>query len=298
MTTPTLDQLRVLLKIVEAGSLSRAADVLGMQRSNVSRTLSQLEAGLGVTLLERTTRSQSLTEVGHAVHERALSIMAAVEDTVQVTQRLHDEPRGMLRLTCSVEFGMAAVGAWVEAYLQRHPLVRVETEYATRDIDLVHEGFDLAIRAGPLPPSRLHARRLGAFRYGLYASPAYLRRHAGPATPSDLAAHALVVFTGDDGGGTWHLTQAGQTVTVRAGAQARLRVNAGSAVRSALVQGLGIGLLPGMVAQPLVSARQLRQVLPDWEAPALAVNAVYPGSRYLTPKVRAFVDLAVETFPG
>ncbi len=296
--TPTLDQLRALVKIVESGSLSKAADVLDMQRSNLSRTLAQLESTLGVTLLDRNTRSQSLTEMGRAVHERAVAIVAAVDDTVQLAQRIHGEPSGLLRLTCSVEFGMAAVGAWVESYLQRYPRVRVGTEYATREIDMVHEGFDLGIRAGPLPPSRLRARQLGVFRYGLYASPTYLAQHSPPEVPADLAHHDLVQFTGDGGTSGWSLVCAGTRETVRVGGQARLRVNAGSAVRSALLSGLGVGLLPEMVAKEPEKNRQLVRVLPQWDPPAVPVHAVYPGTRYLTPKVRAFVDLAAEQFPG
>lgn len=295
--TPTLDQLRAFVKIVESGSLSRAADVLNIQRSNLSRTLAQLESGLGVTLLERNTRSQSLTEMGRAVYERAVAIVSAVDDTVQLTQRVHGEPSGLLRLTCSVEFGMAAVGAWVESYLQRYPRVRVETEYASREIDMVHEGFDLGIRAGPLPPSRLRARQLGTLRYGLYASPAYLAQRSAPEGPDDLARHDLVQFTGDGGASAWTLIRGSTRETVRVGGQARLRVNTGSAVRSALLSGLGIGLLPEMVALEPEKQRLLARVLPQWDPPALPVHAVYPGTRYLTPKVRAFVDLAAELFP-
>lgn len=294
----TLEQLRVLVKVVQAGSFTRAADVLGMQRSNVSRVIAQLEAELGVTLLERTTRTQSVSEAGRAVYERALGVLDAIDDTLRVTQRIQEEPSGLLRITCGVEFGMAAVGAWIEEYLARYPQVSVDAEYASRELDLVHEGFDLAVRAGPLAESRLVARRLGELCHGLYASPAYLQRRAAPAAPGELNAHELVVFTGDGPRPRWTLHGgAGQRVVVELGGAARLRVNAGAAVRSALLRGLGIGLLPDMIADELLRTRQLERVLPAWQPAPVPIYAVYPSNRYLTPKVRAFVDLAIERFP-
>jgi LysR family transcriptional regulator, regulator for bpeEF and oprC len=294
----TLEQLRVLVKVVDAGSFTAAADVLGTQRSHVSRVIAQLEAELGVTLLERTTRRQSVSEAGRAVYERAVGVLAAIEDTVRVTQDLQAQPQGHLRITCGVAFGIAAVGEWVETFLARHPPCTAEIEYAGRELDLVHEGFDLAIRAGPLPDSRLAARRLGRFDYGLYASPAYVRRFGLPATPSALQEHGLVVFTGDGSQHkAWTLRHPEQREPVSIAAPARLRINAGAGVRSALLAGLGIGQLPQAVAAECVSDGRLVPVLAPWQPPAVDVFAVYPSNRYLTPKVRAFIDLAVELFP-
>jgi LysR family transcriptional regulator, regulator for bpeEF and oprC len=297
--TMTLDQLRVLVKVVDAGSFTAAADVLGVQRSHVSRVIAQLEAELGVTLLERTTRRQSVSEAGRAVYERAVGVLAAIEDTVRVTQDLQALPQGHLRITCGVAFGIGAVGSWVEAFLSRHPQCTAEIEYTSRELDLVHEGFDLAIRAGPLPDSRLAARRLGRFDYGLYASPAYAKRFGLPTTPAALHEHRLVVFTGDGARvGAWTLHHQQRREPVRAAGPAQLRVNAGAGVLSALLAGLGIGQLPQTVVGELVADRRLLPVLMPWQPPAVEVFAVYPSNRYLTPKVRAFVDLALEMFPG
>ncbi len=297
--TMTLEQLRVLVKVVDAGSFTAAADVLGMQRSHVSRVIAQLESALGVTLLERTTRRQSVSEAGRAVYERAVGVLAAIDDTVRVTQDLQAQPQGHLRITCGVAFGIDAVGGWVEGLLARHPQCTAEIEYASRELDLVHEGFDVAIRAGPLPDSRLAARRLGRFDYGLYASPAYAQRCGLPATPPDLAQHRLVVFTGDGArAGGWTLHHPQRREPVRITGPVALRVNAGAGVRSALLAGLGIGQLPQAVAADLVADRRLLPVLAPWQPPAVEVFAVYPSNRYLTPKVRAFVDLATQQFPG
>jgi DNA-binding transcriptional LysR family regulator len=294
----TLEQLRVLVKVVDAGSFTAAADVLGVQRSHISRVVAQLEAELGVTLLERTTRRQSVSEAGRAVYERAVGVLAAIEDTVRVTQDLQAQPQGHLRITCGVAFGIAAVGGWVETFLARYPQCTAEIEYASRELDLVHEGFDLAIRAGPLPDSGLAARRLGRFDYGLYASPAYAQRFGLPATLAALLEHRLVVFTGDGAqprGWTLHHPQQREAVSIAT--PAKLRVNAGAGVRSALLAGLGIGQLPQTVADPIIADGGLVPVLAPWQPPAVELFAVYPSNRYLTPKVRAFVDLALELFP-
>lgn len=295
----TLEQLRVFVKVVDAGSFTAAAEVLGVQRSHVSRVIAQLEAELGATLLERTTRRQSVSEAGRAVYERAVGVLAAIEDTVRVTQDLRAQPQGHLRITCGVAFGIDAVGRWVETFLARHAQCTAEIEYASRELDLVHEGFDLAIRAGPLPDSRLAARRLGRFDYGLYASPAYAQRFGLPTDPEALHGHRRIVFTGDGArGGRWTLHHPQQREPARVTGSAQLRVNAGAGVRSALLAGLGIGQLPRAVAAGLVDDGRLQPVLAPWQPPAVEVFAVYPSNRYLTPKVRAFVDLALELFTG
>ncbi len=292
----TFEQLRVFVKVVEAGSFTGAATVLAMQASNVSRVIAQLEAELGVTLLERTTRKQSVTEAGRAVFERATGVLAAIEDTVHVTQNIKAAPQGVLRITCGVEFGMNALGTWVREYLARYPHVSIEVEYASRELDLVHEGFDLAIRAGPLPESRLAARKLGRFDYALYATPGYVQRQGEPSVPNDLTACPVVVFTGPGSRHLWTLHDAGSTA--KAQGLPRLRVNSGSEVLNAVLAGIGIGQLPDFIALSHEKARELIRVLAPWRPPAVEVYAVYPSNRYLTPKVRRFVDLACERFPG
>jgi LysR family transcriptional regulator, regulator for bpeEF and oprC len=291
----TLEQLRVFAKVVEAGSFTGAANVLGMQASNVSRVIAQLEAELGVSLLERTTRKQSVTEAGRAVFERATGVLAAIEDTVHVTQNIKAAPQGVLRITCGVEFGMNAVGAWAREYLACYPQVTLEVEYASRELDLVHEGFDLAIRAGPLAESRLAARKLGQLDYALYAAPTHLQKYGRPRVPEDISERPVVIFTGAGPRHLWTLRDAGNTV--KAQGSPRLRVNSGAEVLNAVLAGIGIGQLPDFIAQPHEAAGELIRVLAPWRPPSIEVYAVYPSNRYLTPKVRRFVDLACERFP-
>jgi DNA-binding transcriptional LysR family regulator len=293
----TLEQLRILVKVVQAGSFTRAAELLGTQKSYVSRVVSQLEAELGVKLLARTTRTLSITETGREVFERAVGILGAVEDTVRVAQHAQGEPRGQLRLTCGVEFGMVAVGGWIDEYLARHPLASVEAEYTSRVLDLVHEGFDLAIRVGPVDESRLVARPLGRIDYGLFASPAYAAQRGLPQRPEQLREHALVMFTAGGHRRGWQLQRDGEREPQRIEGPTRLRVNNSFAVRDALLRGLGVGQLPLLIAREPLGAGSLVQVLPGWAGVPAPVQAVYPSNRYLSPKVRAFIDLALERLP-
>lgn len=295
----TLEQLRILVKVVQAGSFTRAAELLQTQKSYVSRVIAQLEAELGAKLLERTTRTLSVTETGQAVVERAVGILAAVEDTTRLVQQAQGEPRGQLRLTCGVEFGMLAVNGWVAEYLERFPEASADIEYTSRVLDLVHEGFDLSIRVGALPASRLVARSLGQLDYGLFACPLYLAKRGTPADLEALREHSLVMFSGGTQRRGWLLTPAaaGEAEAVRIDGPVRLRVNNSFAVRDALLKSLGIGQLPLLIAAEALTAGRLVPVLPDWRLPTVPVHAVYPSQRYLSPKVRAFIDLALERFP-
>jgi LysR family transcriptional regulator, regulator for bpeEF and oprC len=295
----TLEQLQIFVKVVQAGSFTRAAELINTQKSHVSRVVMQLEAELGVKLLERTTRTLSVTEMGREVADRALGILAAVEDTSRLAERAQSKPRGQLRLTCGVEFGMLAVSAWVDEYLATYPEVTVEVEHTSRVVDLVHEGFDLAIRIGPVRESRLVARLLGELNYGLFACPTYLRRQGMPDDAEQLQQHGLVMFSGGAFKRGWELIppQASHDAVLRVVGPARLRVNNSFAVRDALHQGLGIGQLPLLVAADSVAIGKLVRVLPQWQFAPVAVHAVYPSHRYLSPKVRTFIDLALARFP-
>ncbi len=289
-----IGQLRSFVKVVQTGSFTRAADALGVQKAHLSRTISALEHQLGARLLERTTRSLSLTEIGREIFERAVGIIGAVEDTERVAHRMLGEPRGTLRITCGVEFGMIAVSRWIGEYLERYPHVRVESDFTGRVVDIVHEGFDLAIRIGPLADSTLAARKLGELDYGLFASRAYLARRGSPRTPNQLKDHELLRFSGGRHTQAWVLRRDDHEERVEA--LGRLRVNNSFAVRDAAARGLGIALLPRVVVGESAGRARLVPVLPDWQPPSVPVHAVFPGTRYLTPKVRAFIDHAVEAF--
>ncbi len=289
-----LQELSAFVKVVQTGSFTRAAESLGTQKAHLSRVVTQLEKKLGVRLLERTTRSLSLTEVGREMFERAVGILGAVDEAWRTAQKTQAEPRGVLKLTCGVEFGMIAVSRWVAGYLKKFPQVQVQADFTGRVVDLVHEGFDLAIRVGPLPDSSLSARRLGDLHYGLFASPDYLARRGVPRHPQDLAHHDRLEFSGSARTQPWLLENGADVFKVES--TPRLRVNNSFAVRDAAAAAMGIAQLPLIVAQSLVEAKALVWVLREWQPPVISVHAVFPSTRYLTPKVRKFIDFAVDAF--
>ncbi len=288
-------ELNALVKVVQAGSFTQAAEALGTQKAHLSRTISQLESRLGVRLLERTTRSLSLTEVGRELFERAMAILAAVDDAERAVQHTQGEPRGVLKLTCGVEFGQLAVSAWINTYLQSHPQVSVEADWSNRVVDLVHEGFDLAIRLGDLPDSSLAARKLGEVHYGFFAASVYLQQHGEPVHADELAQHSLLMFTGGILKQGWVLRRGDETVRVPA-QHGRYRINNNFAVCDAARAGLGIARLPRLLAHNAVATGALKQVLCDWTTPSVLVHAVFPSARFLAPKVRAFIDIATHAF--
>lgn len=243
-----LSHLETFVKVVQTGSFTRAAEQLRSQKAQVSRVVSQLEAELGVRLLARTTRSLSLTEVGREFFERAVGILGAADEARRAVQHAQGEPRGTLRLTCGVEFGLLAVNGWVRDYLRRYPAVAVDLEMTGRVVDIVHEGFDLAVRVGPLADSTLAARKLGELHYGLYAAPTYLQRHEPPCHPQDLAQRALIRFSGSRLRSVWVFHRGAETQ--RIDPTPRLNVNNSLAVRDAALDGLGIAQLPSCWPRP------------------------------------------------
>jgi LysR family transcriptional regulator, regulator for bpeEF and oprC len=293
-TTIDLAAIQAFAKVVQTGSFTRAADALHTHKAHLSRVISQLEGELGARLLERTTRSLSLTEVGREFHERALAILAAVDDARQAVQQSQGEPRGTLRLTCGVEFGTLAVGGWIDRYLAQYPQMKVDAEITGRIVDVVHEGFDLAIRVGTLPDSTLAARRLGRLTYALYAAPDYLKRRGTPRTPDDLAGHDLLVFVTGNTRTSWPLSRDG--VTQRVPLQPRFSATNSFVIRDATASGRGVAVLPRLIGDPLVHEGRLRVVLKGWSTPDVPVNAVFASARFLAPKVRAFVELAAGAF--
>lgn len=286
-----LNSLQAFVKVVQTGSFTRAADALKNQKAYLSRVVTQLEKELGARLLERTTRSLSLTEIGREFFEHAVGILASVEDAQRAVQKAQGEPRGTLKLTCGVEFGMLSVTSWISGYMKQFPQVRVDADFTGRLVDIVHEGFDLAIRLGPLADSTLTARKLGELHYGLFASPEYLARCGEPAEPADLSVHASLAFAAGSHLPAWTLNCDGHVERLEL--QPRLKANNVFAVRDAAVAGMGIAQLPLIVGQA-VPEGALRTVLPQWKPASVPVNAVFASARYLTPKVRAFIDLAVK----
>lgn len=281
-----LNELFVFTRVVQAGSFVAAARALGMPKSSVSRKVSALEARLGARLLHRTTRTLSLTDVGRTYYEHAARAIAEVEEAEAAVTSLEEAPRGLLRVTTPLNFEFLA--PIVSAFLEKHPEVRIELVGADRVVDLVQEGFDVAVRAGALADSTLVARSLGALQNFLVATPAFVAASGAPETPADLARFECVSFGAGPDRGSWRLVRDGREETVSVGG--RLVVNDFEFLEDAVRAGLGIAMLPVFRIAGDLKAQRLVRILPAWCSPSMPLWAVYPSARHLSPKVKAFVE--------
>lgn len=285
-----LGSLTAFVKIVQSGSFTKAADSLGSHKAHVSRSIAHLEQKLGIRLLERTTRRVRLTDVGQQVYEQALSIMASVADIEATAAGLRGEPAGVLRVSADAEFGLNGLTRWLDAFAQKYPQVGIEADLTTGSADLIREGFDLSLRLGSVEGVTLASQKLGELAYGLYASPAYLEKHGTPEDGEALSRHLLLMYSSSPQRG-WRLVTLSREL--RVDGPARLRANNSTLVREAAVHGLGIALLPAAVAKEDVTRGALRRVLSAWSGAKVPVFALFPPGRQHTPKVHAFIELAI-----
>jgi len=287
--------LRVFSQVVESGSFSAAADRLGLSTTAASRHVAELEAHLQTRLLNRTTRRVSLTESGRAFYERAVQLIADLEEAEQEASRAAVVPRGTIKLTTSVNFGVRHVAPAIAAFLAAHPGVRFDVSLSDRIVDLVEEGFDLAVRIGAPGSDNVVARKLGETRLVPCASPAYLEAHGAPRVPEDLARHNCFTYEYVVPRNLWRFHDAG-------GAERSVRVsgslhsNNGDLLAEAAAQGAGIVFEPAYIVGPDVRAGRLVPLLQDFVPPPVPIYAVYPSRKHLSAKVRLFVDFLVERF--
>lgn len=289
----SLDESLIFVRVVEQESFSAAGRALGLPKSTVSRKVSQLEERLGVRLLQRTTRKLSLTDAGRIYFAHAARAAAAMEEAELAVSRLEERPRGLLRVTAPLSFGF--VGPIVAGFLKEHPAVRVELMATDRIVDLVEEGFDVAIRAGRLADSTLIARKIGLLPRYLVAAPSYLRKRGTPKDPDALAEHDCVLFGARLERQTWTLWSGDVRRDVEV--TARLTANDLDMLREAAVAGLGVASIPVDRCTRDLEERRLRRILKGWRAEATPVHALYPSTRHLSPKVSAFLDALSARMP-
>ncbi len=281
-----LNELLVFAKVAQAGSFIGAARELGMPKSTVSRKVAELESRLEARLLQRTTRKLSLTDAGQAYYRHAARIVEQVEQAERAVTRMQQAPRGLLRVTIPLNFGFLA--PIVAAFIQRYPEVQVELVGADRVVDLVEEGFDVAVRTGALRDSSLVARPLGTLQNFIVASPEFLRRAGTPRSPKELSQLDCLVFGAGPGRTSWQLARDGAAVAVPV--QRRFLVNDLDFLQEATRAGLGIALVPLFRCIDDLRSKRLRRVLPEWHAPSIPLHALYPSTHHLSPKVKAFVE--------
>ncbi|SDV48321.1 LysR family transcriptional regulator [Chitinasiproducens palmae] len=286
-----LEDLRLFVATVDAGSFTAAAEKLGLSKQYVSRRTMALEAEMGARLLNRTTRRLQATELGMTFYGRAMRILAEVAETQEVMANQGATPRGILRISAPMTFGTMHLSPRLPEFLRRHPQVQIELDLNDRAVDLVAEGYDMAIRIGILPDSTLIARRICAVRTVCCASPAYLARHAPPTAPDALAEHACLLY-GHAKHVEWPFQRDGRRVVVPLRGQ--LRANNGEVIRDAAIAGLGIAMLPTFIIDEALARGDLLPVLDGWRVPDGAVHAVYPQHRQSSRLLQAFVDFLRE----
>jgi DNA-binding transcriptional LysR family regulator len=285
-----LNDIVVFTKVAETKSFTGAAEALGLPKSTVSRKLAQLEERLGVRLVQRTTRKLALTDIGEAYYARCSRIVHDVLEAEQLVTDMQATPRGRLRVSSTIDFSTLYLGGIIADFLLQHPDINIELEAGNRIVDLIEDGFDVAVRFGPMPESTLIARRLCAISLVLCASPAYVAdpKHGAPKTIEELDGHDHVLFTPASLNQTWTLFNGEQSYEF--GRPARFASNNYNAVRHMALQGGGVALLSDFMIGDDLASGALVRVLPDWQTHPTEIHAVYPARQNLPPRLTLFLD--------
>lgn len=288
------EEMRNFVRVVEAGSISKAADQLGMAKSGVSRRLAELESRLGVRLLNRTTRRSSLTEAGQAYYQGAMKLLTDVLELDSAAANSSALLKGSLRLAVPLSFGLSHLSPAIGEFLREHPELTINIDFSDRHIDLVEQGIDLAIRIADLRDSTLQARRICPVHILLCASPAYLAQYGTPRVPEDLKKHRVLQY--DVGGGSVLRLQDGQGGEHMVQIQPSIVANNGDFLRDMAIAGHGIILTPSFIAWQAVASGDLVSIMPDYCPAQRSAYAVYPRTRYLSRRARMFIDFLAERF--
>jgi DNA-binding transcriptional LysR family regulator len=287
-------EMRAFVTVVDAGSFVRAAEVLNLSKTAVSRLVGELESRLGTRLLHRTTRKLSLTQEGEVFHERCKLLLEGIEEAEAELTAHSGEAIGQLRVNVPVTFGLLHLAPLWPNFMALHPKVVLDVTLSDRVVDLVEEGYDLAVRIARLPSSSLVSRQLTSTRLVLCASPDYLHRHGMPSHPSELARHAVIAYTLLSMGEQWEFEGPAGSVSVKV--LPRMRTNSGDTCCAAALQHLGIVLQPSFLVGAHLASGALVEVLPQYRSIELGVYAVFPTRKHLTPRVRALIDFLVNAF--
>ncbi len=288
------DELEAFVAVVDFRGFSSAAERLGMAKSMVSRRVSDLERRLGVQLLKRTTRRQSLTDAGREFYQRATQILADLNEAEQSVADAESEVSGRIRLAMPLGFGVAVLAAPVADFLAAHPAIEIDIDLNDREVNLIEENIDLAIRVGELEDSSLIARRLASVQIVTCASPEYLRRHGRPRHPADLADHEVLAYSNVALGRHWSFPQQGKPIVPRL--RYRLAANNGEFLAAVASRGQGVINGPRALMQAQLDAGELEPILGDFPRAELGMYAVYPPGRLIPRRVRVFSDALLAHF--
>nr|WP_315428597.1 LysR family transcriptional regulator [uncultured Albidiferax sp.] len=290
-----LTAMQVFTEVATSGSFSAAADKLDMSRAMVTRYVAELEQWLNARLLQRTTRSVTLTDAGEHCLRRSQQMLALMQDVEEETASTEGALRGQLRLTCSMSLGYAQMAAAITDFLALHPQLKIDLDVSEGSLNLVEKRIDLAIRISSEPDPMLVSRPLARCDSLLVASSAYLAAHGVPQAPAELARHRCLSYA-NFGKSVWQLERNGESAKVSV--TSHFSANEATTLLQAALAGGGIALQPTYLANPLLRSGQLQVVLPEWTLPAMTIHALYPSRRHLSPAVRALLDFLVRRFAG
>jgi DNA-binding transcriptional LysR family regulator len=289
-----LSSMAAFVKAVETGSFSAAGDAMQMSAQLIGKHVHHLELRLGVRLLNRTTRRQSLTDFGREFYERSKSILAEVEMAENLAAETQALPSGRLRINAPVSFGMQSLAPWLPEFMQANPMISVELTLANQSVDLIDEGFDVVFRVGQLSDSGLIARPLSPYRLILCAAPSYLKDMPPITTPWDLQEHECLGFSHTELRTHW--TFDGPEGRVVVPVSGRFMADHGEPLLCAAIAGLGVMLQPVELVSHSLEQGALVPLLPDYPVPSRALHVLYAPDRRITPKLRTFLDFATSTF--
>lgn len=291
----SLEGLTIFVQVIESGSFSAAATELGHAVSHISKAITKLEQRLGARLINRTTRSLSLTDVGQVYFEKAKQIVSEAREAEQSIHQLQDSPSGRLKISLPTSFGQSHMQPVVREFMQRYPDVKLQIDFSSRLVDVIGEGFDLCVRMGQPKSSNLISRTLLEFEFITVATPEYFEKFGIPKHPHDLKHHQAIKYMYNQVPVTWEFrNQQGETIHVEV--ENRAECNNLPMQKTLVMAGLGIGRLPSFVCKQELENSELIRVLDQFEMPSQSAYLVYPHRLHLSAKVRAFVDLAVEHF--
>ncbi len=289
-----LENIQVFIRIVEAGGIGKAAGQMDLAKSAVSRRLAELESKLGVQLLQRTTRRLNLTEAGKLYYERAIKVLESVDEMNDLGEKEGGEIEGVLRLSVPMSFGLTHLSSALEEFASLHPKLHLQIDFSDRQVDMIAEGLDLALRISELEDSSMQARKIVPIKIALLASPKYLKQYGLPKHHDDLQSHLQLRY-GNGPEDRWHLVDPdGDKVNIHLSGQ--ISANNGDFLCQMAINGHGLVMLPTFIAWQALRSGALVKVLPEYKITSIAAYAVYPQNRFLPKKSRVLIDYLVDYF--
>lgn len=289
-----LENIQVFIRIVEAGGIGKAAGQMDLAKSAVSRRLAELESKLGVQLLQRTTRRLNLTEAGKFYYERAIKLLESVDEMNDFGEMEGGDIEGVLRLSVPMSFGLSHLSPALEEFASLHPKLHLQIDFSDRQVDMIAEGLDLALRISELQDSSMQARKIVPIQFALLASPEYLKQYGLPKDHNDLQSHLQLRY-GNGSEERWRLVDPeGHKVNIHL--SGKMSANNGDYLCKMAINGHGLVMLPTFIAWQAMRSGALVKVLPEYKITSIAAYAVYPQNRFLPKKSRMLIDFLVDYF--